>query len=82
MAYPEMQSGEGDFVSTIHQLGDLNFFGALEMGMINSTKERAVVFKAARERNLKLAVGAQPLILGQNLNLNADDLTSTLRGQK
>jgi sugar phosphate isomerase/epimerase len=74
MAYPEMQSGEGDFVSTIHQLGDLNFFGALEMGMINSARERAAVFQATRERNLKLAVGAQPLILGQNLNLNAYDL--------
>jgi hypothetical protein len=48
MAYPEMQSGEGDFVSTIHQLGDLNFFGALEMGMINSARERAAVFQATR----------------------------------
>lgn len=82
MAYPEMQSGEGDFVSTIHQVGDLNFFGALEMGTINSAKERAAVFQAARERNLKLAVGAQPLILGQNLNLNANDLQVRLDARK
>lgn len=73
MAYPEMQSGEGNFVSTIHQLADLNFFSALEMGTINSPKERAAVLQAARERNFKLAVGAQPLILGNNLNLNALD---------
>ena len=78
MAYPEMQSGEGDFVSTIHQVADLNFFGALEMGMINSPKERAAVLQAARERNLKLAVGAQPLILGETLNLNAADLQTRL----
>ncbi len=78
MAYPGMQSGEGDFVSTIHQLADLDFFGALEMGTISSPKERANVLKAARERNLKLAVGAQPLILGQNLNLNARDSQTRL----
>jgi sugar phosphate isomerase/epimerase len=78
MAYPEMQSGEGDFVSTIHQLADLNFFSALEMGTIISSKERAAVLQAARERNLKIAVGAQPLILGQNLNLNASDLQTRL----
>lgn len=73
MAYPEMQSGEGDFVSTIHQLADLDFFGALELGSINDPKQRAAVRQAASERNLKLAVGAQPLILGQNLNLNVLD---------
>lgn len=78
MAYPEMQSGEGDFVSTIHQLGDLNFFGALEMGPINGPKKRAAVLQAASERNFKLAVGAQPLILGQNLNLNALDRQTRL----
>ncbi len=73
MAYPEMQSGEGDFVSTIHHLADLDFFGTLEMGTIQSPKERKTVLQAAAERNLKLAFGAQPLILGQNLNLNALD---------
>ncbi len=73
MAYPEMQSGEGDFASTIHHLADLDFFGALEMGSINNPKERAAVLQAASEHNLKLAVGAQPLILGQNLNLNTLD---------
>lgn len=31
------------------------------------------MLQAAAERNLKLAFGAQPLILGQNLNLNALD---------
>lgn len=78
MAFPEMQSGEGDFVSTIHQLGDLNFFGALEMGTINNPKARAAVLQIARQRNFKLAVGAQPLILGENLNLNASDLQTRL----
>jgi sugar phosphate isomerase/epimerase len=71
MAYPEVQLGEGDFVSTIHQIGQREFFGALELGVINSPKERAGVLKAIEEYNLQIGFGAQPIILSRNLNLSS-----------
>ena len=78
MAYPEMQSGEGDFVATIHEIGKRNFFGALELGTINQPAERSNIVQALREYDLQVAYGAQPLILSQNLNLNAFELQPRL----
>ena len=71
MAYPEFQSGEGDFVSTIHELGRREFFGALELGTIEDVKERKRVSHVVKEYDLNVGFGAQPIILGRNLNLNS-----------
>lgn len=70
MAFPEMQSGEGDFIGSLHQIVDRNFFRAIEMGLINDPATRAKVKKTAQDHAIKIGFGAQPLILGQNLNLN------------
>ncbi len=73
MAFPEMQTGEGLFIQSIQKVSELDFFGALEMGSINSASLRAEVRKAARDHDLKLAFGAQPIILNKGLNLNDPD---------
>lgn len=77
MAFPELQKGEGNFLSTIHQLAQRGFYGALELGMINDASERAAVAQAVQEYGFHVGFGAQPIILGQNLNLN--DLDPHLR---
>jgi len=73
MAYPELQSGEGDFVSTIHELGRREFFGALELGKIEDPRERQRVSQAVKDHDLSVGFGAQPIILGRNLDLNSLD---------
>ena len=73
MAFPEMQTGEGSFIQSIQKISELDLFGALEMGSINSASLRAEVRKAACDHGFKLAFGAQPIILSQGLNLNDPD---------
>ena len=63
----------GDFVSTIHEIGQREFFSALELGTIDDPRERLGVSQALKEHNLKVGFGAQPIILGRDLNLNAID---------
>jgi len=71
MAYPELQSGEGDFVSTIHKIGQRDFFSVLELGTIKDPQERKRVSQVVKDYDLSVGFGAQPIILGRNLNLNA-----------
>lgn len=79
MAYPELQTGKGDFVSSIHEIGRRGFFGALELGTIEDPRERQRVSQAVKDHDLGVGFGAQPIILGRNLNLNAiePDIHST-----
>jgi len=79
MTYPELQSGKGDFVSTIHEIGQREFFGALELGTIEDPRERKRVSQSVKDYGLSVGFGAQPIILGRNLNLNAiePDICST-----
>ena len=73
MAFPELQSGMGDFVSTIHEIGQRDFFSALEMGTIEDPQERKRVSQVVNVYDMRVGFGAQPIILGRNLNLNAID---------
>ena len=59
MAFPELQKGEGNFLSTIHQLAQRGFYGALELGMINDGSERAAVAQAVQEYGFHVGFGAQ-----------------------
>ncbi len=56
MAFPEMQSGEGDFVASIQQIAERNFFGALEMGLINDRAIREKVKQAAADLGFKVGL--------------------------
>jgi sugar phosphate isomerase/epimerase len=73
MAFPELQGGEGDFVASVEKLGKLAFFDALEVSFINEPVTRQEFARTAYENGFKLAWGAQPLILGQEIDLNSLD---------
>jgi len=73
MAFPELQGGEGDFVASVEKLGKLAFFDALEVSFINEPVTRQKFARTAYENGFKLAWGAQPLILGQEIDLNSLD---------
>lgn len=73
MAYPELQSGNGNFIPSIHEIGQKNFFGAVELGTIHDKKKRREVRRVVESYELKVGFGAQPIILGQNLNLHSFD---------
>jgi len=79
MAYPDLQSGEGNFIPSIHEIGEFHFFNAIELGAVHDKFERREVSKAAEEYGLKIGFGAQPIILSQNLNLNSFDLDERSR---
>ncbi len=71
MAFPELQAGEGDFTGSVEKLAKLDFFDALEVGQINDPKARLEFARVAGENGFKLGWGAQPLILGQSIDLNS-----------
>jgi sugar phosphate isomerase/epimerase len=73
MAFPETQSGEGDFVRSLQQVGDMAFFGAVELSSIHQPAARREVKHILQEYGLKTGFGAQPLILSQKLDLNSLD---------
>jgi len=73
MAFPEMQSGEGNFVTSIDWLAELDFFGALEMGLVNTPADSDAVRRAAEKHGLQIAVGVLPFILNKGIDLNLSD---------
>lgn len=71
MAFPELQGGEGNFATTIHEVGHQNFFDALELGQITDLTERKSAVWAINDYGFRVGFGAQPIILSQQLNLNS-----------
>jgi hypothetical protein len=65
MACPELQSGQGNFLTSIRQVAERNFFGALEIGLVNDPSIRQQIRREAERLGLKIGYGAQPLILGE-----------------
>ncbi|MCJ7694256.1 MAG: sugar phosphate isomerase/epimerase, partial [Anaerolineaceae bacterium] len=58
-------------VSTIHEIGQRDFFDTVELGTIENPQERKRVSQVVKDYELSVGFGAQPIILGRNLNLNA-----------
>ena len=73
MAYPELQSGVGDFEKAIEQVAEMHFFNALEIGPVNLKKDRKLIRDLSQEYEFEVAYGAQPLILSLGLDLNSAD---------
>jgi sugar phosphate isomerase/epimerase len=71
MAFPELQSGEGNFFKTIHAVGQRNFFQGLELGVIFDHIEREKVSQAISDYGFSVGFGVQPIILRNGLNLNS-----------
>lgn len=73
MAYPECTTGDGPVVETVTKLAEDDFFGALEISWIKNPAARARVREIAAQSRLQLGFGAQPILLTQQLSLNALD---------
>jgi len=73
MAFPEVMSGEGPILETLDVLCRDDYFGLVEVTQIKDDGVRQQVRELAGTTNTKLGFGAQPILLGGQLDLNASD---------
>jgi len=73
MAFPEVMGGDGPIVETLSRLLADDYFDAVEVTRINDEAVAREVARLAAESHVTLAFGAQPVLLGGKLNLNALD---------
>jgi sugar phosphate isomerase/epimerase len=71
MLYPTTQSGEGPILETVTRLADDDFFSVLEVTWIKDPMVRKAVRNIAENSHVSLTYGAQPVLLGQKLDLNS-----------
>jgi sugar phosphate isomerase/epimerase len=72
-AFPQFASGEGNILDTLASCFADRFFGAVEMGPIADSKQRAEVAGFVKERGLGCVYLAGIPILRERLNLSAID---------
>ena len=73
MAFPAVMRGTGPYVETLRQLATDEFFGAVEVGWVDSDGERAAAASVLRESHLSVGFAAQSALLVTKSNLNALD---------
>ena len=71
--FPECGGGDGPILETLARVAQDDFFGAVEIGRINNPAVRNQAAQMIEQAHLKVAFGAQPIILGGKLNLNSLD---------
>lgn len=75
LAFPDCQGGDGPILESITQLAGDEFFTGIEISRINDPEVRAQCAQLLAQTHMQVAFGAQPIILGGKLNLNAADST-------
>jgi len=73
MAFPECMGGVGPILETIEALCRDPFFEVLEITRINDESTRNSVREIAGQAGVDLCFGAQPLLLGNSLDLNHEN---------
>jgi len=73
MAFPEVMSGDGPVLDTLRQLLADEYFDVIEVTRINDNAVAREAAQLGAEAHVTFAFGAQPVLLGGNLNLNALD---------
>ncbi len=73
MAFPEIAKGEGPVLERIERIVEDEFFGAIEVTSIPDPATRAKAAKLLETSGLIVGFGAQPLELGNKLDINAVD---------
>lgn len=71
MLWPQAMSGDGPIAETFERLAADATFDAIEVTRINDPTARRRVRDLAQTARLTLAFGAQPILLGGKLDLNA-----------
>jgi len=73
MLWPEVMSGEGPIAETVERLAADTDFDAIEVTRIADDDTRFRVREIVETARLTVAFGAQPILLGGKLDLNAPD---------
>lgn len=69
MAYPQCIRGEGPILETLAEIAEDPFFTAVEVTRIRDPQTRRNAAKLLRESGMRVAFGAQPVLLTQKLSL-------------
>jgi sugar phosphate isomerase/epimerase len=72
MAFPQVARGE-QVVETIERIAEDDFFGAIEVTSIKDPATRAAAAKLLETSGLVVGYGAQPIELGEKLDINSVD---------
>ncbi len=73
MAYPGAMSGEGAISNSVRIVAEDAFFSGIEITSIHDREERVAAKTIIESSNLRVAFGAQPIILMGKLNPNSLD---------
>jgi sugar phosphate isomerase/epimerase len=73
MIFPETIGGTGPIVETVSKIADDDFFSMIEVSHMNDPEARKQVADTIRGAHMRVAFGAQPLILSRKLDLNSKD---------
>jgi len=73
MLWPETMTGEGPIVETVERLVADTYFDAIELTRIRDDETRHTVRQLVDSARVSVAFGAQPILLGGQLDLNAAD---------
>ncbi len=73
MLFPQCMGGDGPILKTIRKFADDEDFAVVEITSINDAATRREVRDLAKDTNTTLCFGAQPILLGGNLDLNHPD---------
>ncbi len=71
MAYPQVMKGDGPVLETLAAILADPDFEVVEVTQINDAQSRRSARKMLADANVTACFGAQPVLLGQKLNLNA-----------
>src|SRR5512134_1832704 len=73
MAFPDTAKGEGPVLENMAKIAEDEFFGAIEITSIPDPKLRKQVARLLETAGLIVGFGAQPIELGNKLDLNSLD---------
>jgi sugar phosphate isomerase/epimerase len=76
MAYPKCGGGEGPILETLKSLATDPFFDVIEVTQMKDSETRRQARALAEQARVELAFGAQPILLGGQLDLNSPDETA------
>jgi len=71
MAYPQVMKGEGPVAETLFSILEDDYFDAVEVTWVSDPGEARRVAAMLRTSHVRVGYGAQPILLGKGLNLNA-----------
>jgi len=82
MAFPGTIKGDGPIVETIKKIAVDDYFTAIELTTINDPEARKKVKSMLETSHMRIAYGAQPLLLTTGLNINDLDEDGRQRALK